>query len=369
MSSEARSRESICALGAKLAARGLCPGTSGNISVRIADGWLMTPTNSSLGELDPAQLSRLDANGKHVGGDAPTKEALLHRSVYDVRPKDGAIVHLHSTHSVAVSVLDDIDQATAVLASQSAAAHAFIAAEVAEELSTKLDKLISYDGTNPRAVAVLARRRLELSTELVETQRQAIGETLRLGLENGWNPRQTAVAIRDSIGLTVPQTQWVANYRRKLENASRGALDNALRDARSDRAVARAAATGTPLPQARIDKLVERYAERQLNYRAEVIAREETLRSLEAAQDEAFQQVIDAGQLDADRVQLEWHQRSRPNMRDIHRPMDGQSRRFGEAFVSGAGNLLRFPHDPDAPLSESEIETLVAWIEAGAPTE
>ena len=250
------------------------------------------------------------------------------------------------------TVLDDIDQATAVLTSQSAAAHAFIAAEVAEELATKLDKLISYDGTNPRAVAVLARRRLELSTELVETQRQAIGETLRLGLENGWNPRQTAVAIRDSIGLTVPQTQWVANYRRKLENASRGALDNALRDARSDRAVARAAATGTPLPQARIDKLVERYAERQLNYRAEVIAREETLRSLEAAQDEAFQQVIDAGQLDADRVQLEWHQRSRPNMRDIHRPMDGQLRRFGEAFVSGAGNLLRFPHDPDAPLSE-----------------
>ena len=209
-----------------------------------------------------------------------------------------------------------------------------------------------YDGTNPRAVAALARRRLELSTELVEAQRQAIGETLRLGLENGLNPRQTAVAIRDSIGLTVPQTQWVANYRRKLENASRGALDNALRDARSDRAVARAAATGTPLPQARIDKLVERYAERQLNYRAEVIAREETLRSLEAAQDEAFQQVIDAGQLDADRVQLEWHQRSRPNMRDIHRPMDGQLRRFGEAFVSGAGNLLRFPHDPDAPLSE-----------------
>ena len=106
MSSEAKSREAICALGAKLAARGLCPGTSGNISVKIADGWLMTPTNSSLGELDPAQLSKLDSNGKHVGGDPPTKEALLHRSVYDVRPKDGAIVHLHSTHAVAISCLD-----------------------------------------------------------------------------------------------------------------------------------------------------------------------------------------------------------------------------------------------------------------------
>ena len=105
-STESKTRDAICALGAKLAARGLCPGTSGNISARIADGWLMTPTNSSLGELDPGQLSKLDLSGKHVGGDPPTKEALLHRSVYDVRPKDGAIVHLHCTHAVAISCLD-----------------------------------------------------------------------------------------------------------------------------------------------------------------------------------------------------------------------------------------------------------------------
>jgi ribulose-5-phosphate 4-epimerase/fuculose-1-phosphate aldolase len=103
---ESKMREAICALGAKLAARGLCPGTSGNISARIGDGWLMTPTNSSLGELDPAHLSKLDLAGKHVAGDPPTKEALLHRSVYDVRPDDGAIVHLHSTHAVAISCLD-----------------------------------------------------------------------------------------------------------------------------------------------------------------------------------------------------------------------------------------------------------------------
>ena len=81
MSAESKARDDVAALGAKLAARGLCPGTSGNISVKIADGWLMTPTNSSLGELDPGKLSKLDQNGKHVGGDPPTKEALLHRSV------------------------------------------------------------------------------------------------------------------------------------------------------------------------------------------------------------------------------------------------------------------------------------------------
>jgi 3-dehydro-4-phosphotetronate decarboxylase len=105
-STESKTRDAICALGAKLAARGLCPGTSGNISARVADGWLMTPTNSSLGELSPGQLSKIDLSGKHVAGDPPTKEALLHRSVYDVRPKDGAIVHLHCTHAVAISCLD-----------------------------------------------------------------------------------------------------------------------------------------------------------------------------------------------------------------------------------------------------------------------
>ncbi len=103
---ESKARDDICALGAKLAARGLCPGTSGNISMRIDDGWLMSPTNSSLGELNPGQLSKLDLSGKHVAGDPPTKEALLHRSVYDVRPKDRAIVHLHCTHAVAISCLD-----------------------------------------------------------------------------------------------------------------------------------------------------------------------------------------------------------------------------------------------------------------------
>jgi ribulose-5-phosphate 4-epimerase/fuculose-1-phosphate aldolase len=84
-------------------------GSSGNISVRVDDGWLMTPTNACLGRLDPAAISKLDAGGNHVSGDAPTKEGFLHRAVYGERPDAGAIVHLHSTHSVAVSCLPDID--------------------------------------------------------------------------------------------------------------------------------------------------------------------------------------------------------------------------------------------------------------------
>jgi ribulose-5-phosphate 4-epimerase/fuculose-1-phosphate aldolase len=104
-------RESICELGASLFTRGLTFGSAGNISVRIPGGWLMTPTNVSLGRLDPARLAKLNGDGTLVSGDAPTKESVLHRAMYGERPDAGAVVHLHSTHSVAVSCLDGIDPA------------------------------------------------------------------------------------------------------------------------------------------------------------------------------------------------------------------------------------------------------------------
>src|SRR3954449_6296281 len=108
--SEAKIREEICRFGRSLFERGLTPGSSGNISVKLEDGgFLLTPTNASLGFLDPAKLSRLDANGKLVSGDAPTKEVPLHTALYQSRGTAGAIVHLHSTHSVALSMLPEID--------------------------------------------------------------------------------------------------------------------------------------------------------------------------------------------------------------------------------------------------------------------
>jgi ribulose-5-phosphate 4-epimerase/fuculose-1-phosphate aldolase len=109
--SEAKLREEICRLGESLFTRGLTFGSAGNISVRLEDGWLMTPTNVSLGRLDPARLAKLDANGKLVSGDPPTKETFLHRAMYSERPQATAVVHLHSTYSVAVSALADIDTA------------------------------------------------------------------------------------------------------------------------------------------------------------------------------------------------------------------------------------------------------------------
>ena len=110
LSEETRTRDAIAATGKSLFDRGLTFGSAGNISVRLSNGdMLMTPTNASLGALDPARLSRFSAEGVHTGGDKPTKEAFLHQCMYCKRPQSAAVVHLHSTHSVAVSILADTD--------------------------------------------------------------------------------------------------------------------------------------------------------------------------------------------------------------------------------------------------------------------
>jgi ribulose-5-phosphate 4-epimerase/fuculose-1-phosphate aldolase len=109
--SEKKLREDMCRFGRSLFERGLTPGASGNISLRLDDGgWLVTPTNVSLGFLDPARISHLDTQGRVISGDAPTKEMPLHSALYETRRGARAIVHLHSTHSVAVSMLPEIDR-------------------------------------------------------------------------------------------------------------------------------------------------------------------------------------------------------------------------------------------------------------------
>ena len=111
MASESALRDDICRLGASIYERGLTHGSTGNVSAKCDDGWLLTPTGSNLGRLDPARISKLDWTGKHLSGDAPSKEAFLHLAMYEERAKNAAVVHLHSTHSVAVSVLEDVNHA------------------------------------------------------------------------------------------------------------------------------------------------------------------------------------------------------------------------------------------------------------------
>ena len=106
---EIKTRDLIVRMAKSLFDRGLTFGSSGNISVRTEDGWLMTPTGCSMGNIEPGNISKLNINGKLISGDPPTKESFLHLAMYEKRPQDSAVVHLHSTHSVAVSCLDDIN--------------------------------------------------------------------------------------------------------------------------------------------------------------------------------------------------------------------------------------------------------------------
>ena len=110
MSEETRLREDICVLAKSMFDRGLTCGSSGNISARLSDGTvLVTPTGRAMGFLDPARISRLDADFRLISGDPPTKETPLHTAFYDTRAGTGAVVHLHATHSVALSMLPDTD--------------------------------------------------------------------------------------------------------------------------------------------------------------------------------------------------------------------------------------------------------------------
>lgn len=111
---ELEMRERLVRWGALLFGRGYTAGSSGNLSARVEGGYLVTPTNSCLGLLDPARLTRLDADWRTVSGDPPTKELPLHRAFYEGRPNTGAVVHLHSTYATLLSCLDDVDPADAV---------------------------------------------------------------------------------------------------------------------------------------------------------------------------------------------------------------------------------------------------------------
>lgn len=107
---ETRLREQLCNVARSLFDRGLTHGSTGNVSARTPDGGLLvSPTGTSFGSLDPARLSRFDAGGRLIAGDPPTKEMPLHSAFYETRGAAGAVVHLHSCHSVALSMLPEVD--------------------------------------------------------------------------------------------------------------------------------------------------------------------------------------------------------------------------------------------------------------------
>lgn len=216
--------------------------------------------------------------------------------------------------------------------------------------------IVDFDQSNTRATRIMAENRLRLIREFTEAQRRATREALVEGVRRGANPIEQARRFRDSIGLTQSQQRAVDNYQRALEELDGRALRRELRDRRFDPTVRRALANDEPLSRTQIDRMTNRYRERFLAHRAKVIARTEALRSVHAGTQELYSQAIESGELLPNQLQQEWNTAGDERVRDFaqgaqtsHRSMQGQTQPIGQAFISGAGNSLRFPGDPNAP--------------------
>jgi len=219
-------------------------------------------------------------------------------------------------------------------------------------------KLAGFDAADPASVRWAQRNRLDLIREITNEQREAIRHIQVAAARSGANPRETARQIRDSIGLTRYQAGVVERYRQELQSGQlSAAMSRELRDGRHDRTLQAAMRDGKTLTPAQIDTMTERYRANWVAYRAENIARTEGLRASHQGTEAAYAQAVERGDIEAAQVQRKWNHspgaKNKKNERLFHKSMAGQLRGFGEAFVSGLGNELRYPGDPAAPPEET----------------
>ena len=223
-----------------------------------------------------------------------------------------------------------------------------------------------FNVRNPRAEEWIRTRSSTLIQEIVEDQRVAIRNALEAGLAAGENPRTTALDLvgrinprtkqREGgvIGLHSRQEEWLRNYRADLASsepaALRRLLERGLRDKRFDATVLKAIRDGTGIPPELQVKMATQYANKALKYRADLISRTETIRSLGQAQTEMWQQQIDGGKVDADLLLRFWQTAGDERVRHTHRLIPGMNkdgRKWGEAFDTPSGPSMHAPHDTD----------------------
>jgi hypothetical protein len=209
---------------------------------------------------------------------------------------------------------------------------------------------VRFNVTNPRTASFLNDYKFnkirEISLDVQETIRQIAAD----GILSGSNPIETARNIRSSIGLTESQERAVRNYRRSLEQLDTDALVRRLRDKRYDPTVARAIKEGKKLTQERIDAMVQRYREKYLKYRAEVIAKTESIRAIQAGQQLIWQQMVDEGDVSEKKIRRKWITSGDLKVRNSHFQIplinkDGVA--LNEPFKSPLGDIM-FPGDPSA---------------------
>ncbi len=224
--------------------------------------------------------------------------------------------------------------------------------------------IVRFDRRDLRAERWLSEYSSTKVTRIMEDQRTAIRAHLQNGMEQGDNPRRTALDIAGRInrrtgrreggviGLSIPQEQAVRRAREELENGDYGAYrTRTLRDKRFDRTIARAEQDGRSLTNVEIIKITNRYSDRLLKLRGETIGRTESLTALHAGQDQALRQLVDSGNVTANQIRRIWDATGDSRTRLTHMAADGQSVGLDEAFDVGGARMM-FPGDPNGPPEE-----------------
>lgn len=258
--------------------------------------------------------------------------------------------------------LDRLKHAAEALGSASNVAFVTAGQSTADFLTGAGVGRVVFNQVNLLAVAAMQASRLDLIREFTAEQLRATSVALVSGVEAGSNPRAQARNFRDSIGLTNKQWSHVTSYRAALDRvglddtAAANALHRALRDGRGDKQIKAAAAAGRKLPPEKIDWLVQRYTERYVKHRSEVIGRTEAMRAVNQGNEEAYRQAIADGTLRADQIVREWRTRIDGRERLTHMLLNGQKRGWGETWETEHAigeKALKYPGDPDAPAVET----------------
>lgn len=245
--------------------------------------------------------------------------------------------------------LEVVDSITSVLSTQVSLSVVESGEGAAIFISNVLGRKVLFNDTNVRAISIMEQASLNLIREFTQQQTDATREALTEGIRRQLNPIEQARYFRDSIGLTVRQERAVNNFRRLLESDPAGALTRQLRDRRFDPSVINSMQTDTKLSNEHIDKMVTRYRERYVQYRSRVIARTESLRAVHQGTEEMYSQAVENGDLQLNEISRVWDASGDSSVRSSHSAMNGQQRRMNEPFLSGNGNLLRYPGDRSAP--------------------
>jgi hypothetical protein len=214
----------------------------------------------------------------------------------------------------------------------------------------------AFDARSPTVERHLREYSLDLIREISNSSRDSIRQALQVAAISGAPVEQQARWIRESVGLTAAQAAWVRSFRAQLEAGDERALHRALRDKRYDRTVRRAIATGEPIPAEKLDAMVAAYHRRTLAYRATTIARTEAIRASNMGSVAGMRAMLDANPTMT--VEKIWIATDDEKTRDSHRDLNGKVVEGLDAFFTAKGAegqpvLIRWPHDTDAPASET----------------